>query len=255
MAGVCTEVPTAANVAAGVRSSRTGSRRSEPPIRPLAQAPRPRGASRTPERQSRLRPAVRSDRAPRGIGGTWRVPRPGRRPCAKVHGAPQILLGDTGGLVVVLDDLEDPAVPRCDLGHLGLECRRCCLERRHLRCVSIRKLDTSAAVGCVGRAEFASFNAWTAAETLAAASLAWRTLTPVPMTRYSSSGQSLLTIHLHCSKRCGLGDRWSSVQIRPPRPNPRQPGGVSAVCRLRPSARRARPVPGATRRRKASCPP
>ena len=39
-------------------------------------------------------------------------------------------------------------------------------------------------------------------------------------------------------------DRWSLVQV-----------SVSAVCRLRPSARTARPVPGATRRRKAWCPP
>jgi hypothetical protein len=52
---------------------------------------------------------------------------------------PQILLGDTGGLAFVLDDLEDPTLPRCDLGHLGLECRSCCLERCHLRRVSLRK--------------------------------------------------------------------------------------------------------------------
>ena len=30
--------------------------------------------------------------------------------------------------------------PGAIVGHLGLECRSCCLERRHLRCVSLRKL-------------------------------------------------------------------------------------------------------------------
>jgi hypothetical protein len=62
-----------------------------------------------------------------------------RKAACAPRGAPQILLGDTRGLAFVLDDLEDPALPRCDLGHLGLECHRCCFEGRHLRCVSIRK--------------------------------------------------------------------------------------------------------------------
>jgi len=39
---------------------------------------------------------------------------------------------------------------------------------------------------------------------LAATSLARRTRTPVPITRYSSSGQSPLTIGSNASKRCGL---------------------------------------------------
>ena len=41
--------------------------------------------------------------------------------CAKGDGA-QVLLGDADGLVVVVEDVEDTALPRCDLGQFGLEC-------------------------------------------------------------------------------------------------------------------------------------